>query len=45
MSLRLAARIARRELRGGIAGFRIFLICLSLGVAAIAAVGMVRSAI
>ncbi|MBL4926998.1 ABC transporter permease [Fuscibacter oryzae] len=45
MSLRLAARIARRELRGGIAGFRIFLICLALGVAAIAAVGMVRSAI
>lgn len=45
MSLRLAARIARRELRGGIAGFRIFLACLALGVAAIAAVGMVRSAI
>ncbi|NTT84695.1 ABC transporter permease [Tabrizicola fusiformis] len=45
MSLRLAARIARRELRGGIAGFRIFLACLALGVAAIAGVGMVRSAI
>ena len=45
MSLRLAARIARRELRGGIAGFRIFLACLALGVAAIAGVGMGRSAI
>ena len=45
MNWPLAARIARRELRGGIAGFRIFLICLALGVAAIAAVGMVRSAI
>ncbi len=43
--LALAARLARRELRGGLAGFRIFLICLALGVAAIAGVGMVRSAI
>ncbi|MGR3484866.1 MAG: ABC transporter permease [Paracoccaceae bacterium] len=41
----LAWRIARRELRGGLRGFRIFLACLALGVAAIAAVGMVRSAI
>ena len=31
MSLRIAARIARRELRGGVAGFRIFLACLALG--------------
>ncbi len=45
MSLVLAARIARRELRGGLAGFRVFLACLALGVAAIAGVGMVRSAI
>lgn len=45
MSLRLAARFARRELRGGLAGFRIFLACLTLGVAAIAAVGTVRSSI
>ncbi|MFC2969785.1 ABC transporter permease [Acidimangrovimonas pyrenivorans] len=44
-TLRLAARFARRELRGGLAGFRIFLACLTLGVAAIAGVGMVRSAI
>ena len=41
----LALRIARRELRGGIAGFRVFLLCLILGVAAIAAVGTVRAAI
>ncbi|MEM8849096.1 MAG: FtsX-like permease family protein [Pseudomonadota bacterium] len=40
-----AARIARRELRGGLAGFRIFLACLALGVAAIAAVGSVRVSI
>jgi putative ABC transport system permease protein len=45
MSLRLAARIARRELRGGLKGFGVFLACLALGVAAIAGVGMVRSAI
>ncbi|NNU81410.1 FtsX-like permease family protein [Halovulum dunhuangense] len=42
---RTAARIAARELRGGLRGFRIFLVCLALGVAAIAAVGSVRSAI
>ncbi len=41
----LAARFARRELRGGLKGFRIFLACLALGVMAIAAVGMVRAAI
>ncbi len=45
MSLRLSARLAWRELRGGIRGFRIFLGCLALGVAAIAAVGSVREAI
>ena len=43
--LALAARLAQRDLRGGLAGFRIFLLCLALGVAAIAGVGMVRSAI
>ncbi|PVA06187.1 ABC transporter permease [Thalassorhabdomicrobium marinisediminis] len=37
--------IARRELRGGLRGFRIFLACLALGVAAIAAVGTVRASI
>jgi putative ABC transport system permease protein len=40
-----AWRIARRELRGGLRGFRVFLACLALGVAAIAAVGSVRAAI
>lgn len=45
MSLRLAARFAGRELRGGLSGFRVFLACLTLGVAAIAAVGSVRSGI
>ena len=45
MSLGIAARLARRELRGGLRGFGIFLACLALGVAAIAAVGSVRSSI
>ncbi|MDU8909937.1 ABC transporter permease [Aestuariicoccus sp. MJ-SS9] len=45
MSLATAAKFARRELRGGLHGFRIFLACLALGVAAIAGVGSVRSAI
>ncbi|WP_170784796.1 ABC transporter permease [Ruegeria lacuscaerulensis] len=45
MSLRLAGRLARRELRAGPRGFRVFLACLALGVAAIAAVGSVRQAI
>jgi putative ABC transport system permease protein len=35
---RLALRFARRELRGGFAGFRIFFFCLLLGSAAIAGV-------
>lgn len=45
MSLKLATRFARREMRGGLRGFRLFLACLALGVAAIAAVGSVRAAI
>ncbi|ETX15203.1 drug:proton antiporter [Roseivivax halodurans JCM 10272] len=45
MTLAVASRFARRELRGGLKGFRIFLACLALGVAAIAGVGSVRSAI
>ena len=40
-----AGRSRLRELRGGLAGFRVFLACLALGVAAIAAVGSVRAAI
>ena len=45
MKMPVAVRIARRELRGGLRNFRIFLACLSLGIAAIAAVGSVRSSI
>ena len=45
MSVKIAAHFAARELRSGLAGFRIFLACLALGVAAIAAVGTVRSGI
>ncbi len=44
-ALPVSVRIALRELRGGVDGFRIFLACLALGVAAIAAVGTVRGAI
>ena len=38
-------RIARRELRGGLRGFRVFLACLALGVGAIAAVGSIASSV
>ncbi|NHB76068.1 ABC transporter permease [Rhodobacter calidifons] len=41
----LSFTIARRELRGGLRGFRVFLACLALGVAAIAAVGTLRAGI
>ncbi len=37
--------LARRELRGGLAGLRIVLACLALGVAAIAAVGSLRAGV
>jgi putative ABC transport system permease protein len=40
----LALRLARRELRGGLTGFRVFLACLALGVAAISGVGSVSEA-
>ncbi|MBT7232336.1 MAG: FtsX-like permease family protein [Rhodospirillaceae bacterium] len=40
-----AWRLARRELRGGFGGFRIFLACLTLGVAAIAGVGSLSEAV
>lgn len=45
MSLAQSVRIARRELRGGLRGFKVFLACLALGVAAIAAVGLVRESL
>lgn len=45
MSPALAFRFALREMRGGLKGFRVFLLCLALGVASVAAVGSVRTAI
>src|SRR5215813_11586542 len=40
-----AFRLARRELRGGIRGLRVFLGCLALGVTAIAAIGSVAACV
>jgi putative ABC transport system permease protein len=40
-----AFRLARRELRGGVRGFRIFLACLMLGVAAIAGIGSLGASV
>ena len=45
MALALAYKIARREIRGGIRGFALFIACLAIGVGAIAAVGTVRAGI
>ena len=36
--MNLALRLARREMRSGLGGFRLFIACLALGVAAIAAI-------
>jgi putative ABC transport system permease protein len=44
-SWHLALRLARRELRGGLKGFRIFLVCLMLGVTIIAGVGSVGESV
>ncbi|BDW97842.1 glycosyl transferase family 1 [Thalassospira tepidiphila] len=41
----IAWRVCRRELRGGLSGFRIFLACLALGVGSIAAVGNVSESV
>ena len=41
----LAIRLALRELRSGLGGFRIFLACLTIGVAAIAGVGSLSLAL
>jgi putative ABC transport system permease protein len=43
--MRLAWRIALRDLRGGVRGMVVVLACLALGVAAIAAVGSLRAAV
>src|ERR1700675_2757789 len=40
----LSLRFAAREMRAGVRGFRIFLACLALGVAAIAAAGSTAEA-
>src|SRR5258708_25518506 len=45
VTLPLAFRLARREMRGGLRGFGIFLACLTIGVAAIAGVGSLAAAI
>src|SRR5258708_2735748 len=41
----LALTLARRELRGGVRGLWIVLLCLALGVGVIAAVGTLRAAV
>lgn len=43
-NLKLAWTFARRELRGGLAGFRVFFLCIALGTAAIAGVESVSDA-
>ena len=40
-----ALRQARRELRGGLQGFRVFFACLALGVGAVAAIGSLAAAV
>lgn len=42
---RLALRLAVRELRGGLSGFYIFVVCLFLGVVTIASVGTLSSSL
>ncbi|MEL0020958.1 MAG: hypothetical protein VW709_13875, partial [Rickettsiales bacterium] len=41
----IAARFAVRELRAGVRGFRVLIACLALGVASVAGVGSVSSAL
>ena len=43
--LPLSFRLALRELRGGLSGFYVFIICIALGVGAIATVGTVTGAL
>lgn len=45
VELRLAFRLALREMRGGLSGFYIFLACIALGTAAIAGVNSVSQSI
>ncbi len=44
-SLRIALKLALRELRGGLSGFYVFVACIALGVAAIAGVNSVGRAL
>ncbi len=44
-SLGYAIRLARRELRGGVAGLRVLIACLVLGVGAIAGIGSLAAAL
>ncbi|MDX1581179.1 MAG: ABC transporter permease, partial [Alphaproteobacteria bacterium] len=44
-SLPLPLKLGLRELRGGLRGFVIFILCIVLGVAAIGSVGSVRQAV
>ncbi len=43
--MRLAWRLARRDLRGGSSGLLIVLLCLAVGVAAVAGIGSLRAAL
>jgi putative ABC transport system permease protein len=45
LALPLSLRLALRETRGGISGFYIFIACIALGAAALAAIGTLSSAI
>jgi len=44
-TLPLSLRLALRELRGGLSGFYVFILCIALGVTAIATVGTVTGAL
>ena len=44
-SIKLAWTFALREMRSGLAGFRVFLACIAIGVAAIGAVNSVATGI
>ncbi len=44
-NLGLSLRLAWRELRAGVRGFRVFLACLAIGVGAIAAVGTIADSV
>ncbi len=45
VSYSLALRLAWRELRTGVTGFRVFLLCICLGVTAVATVGSLSAAV